>query len=136
MSTTTLDLVVVGSGGAAMAAAIAARESGKTVLLVERGNLGGTCVNVGCVPSKFLLAAAGRGHVVDFGALIGQKDKLVAGLVAGLRQRKYAEVAAAHGFHVREGTARFAEPDLLEVDGEPLTAGAYLIATGAQPAVS
>jgi mercuric reductase len=57
-----LDLAVIGSGGAAMAAAIAARQAGKSVALVEQGVLGGTCVNVGCVPSKTLLAAAGARH--------------------------------------------------------------------------
>jgi mercuric reductase len=56
---TVVDLAVVGSGGAAMAAAIHARRHGARVILVERDTLGGTCVNVGCVPSKTLLAAAG-----------------------------------------------------------------------------
>ena len=102
--TAALDLVVIGSGGAAMAAAIAARGAGKTVVLVEHATLGGTCVNVGCVPSKTLLAAAGarRGALgnpfpgaptsageVDLAALVGQKDELV----GRLRQAKYADVA-------------------------------------------
>ena len=52
------DLVVVGSGEAAMSAAITARRAGRRVVLVERSILGGTCVSVGCVPSKTLLAAA------------------------------------------------------------------------------
>lgn len=51
----TWDLVVIGSGGAAMAAGIEARSRGKSVLLVEHVVLGGTCLNVGCVPSKNLL---------------------------------------------------------------------------------
>ncbi|MGD8149350.1 FAD-dependent oxidoreductase, partial [Ornithinimicrobium sp. Y1694] len=54
------DLIVIGTGGAAMAAGIEARSRGKSVLLVEHGPLGGTCLNVGCIPSKSLLAAAGR----------------------------------------------------------------------------
>src|SRR5690625_391852 len=54
-----VDLVVVGSGGAGMAAAITARRAGKEVLVIERDTIGGTCVNIGCVPSKTLLAAAG-----------------------------------------------------------------------------
>ena len=57
-----VDLAVIGSGGAAMSAAIAASQAGKSVVLVERGVLGGTCVNIGCVPSKTLLAAAGARH--------------------------------------------------------------------------
>jgi len=141
------DLIVIGSGGAAMAAGIAARARGADVLLVERGTLGGTCLNVGCVPSKTLLAAAGRrsaakanpfsgvptGEVgaVDLRSLVDQKDRLI----EAMRQAKYAEVAAAHGFEIRSGNARFADPDTLLVDGEPLTARAYLIATGADPAL-
>jgi choline dehydrogenase-like flavoprotein len=61
----TPDLIVIGSGGAAMAAGIAARGEGRRVLLVERALVGGTCLNIGCVPSKALLAASGqprRGH--------------------------------------------------------------------------
>ena len=57
-----VDLAVIGTGGAAMAAAIAARQTGALVVLVERATLGGTCVNIGCVPSKTLLAAAGTRH--------------------------------------------------------------------------
>jgi len=140
------DLAVIGSGGAAMAAAIHASQHGASVVLVERGTLGGTCVNVGCVPSKTLLAAAQTRHgamrqhfagvptsagQVDYGALIAQKDELV----ARLRQVKYADVATAYGFDVRPGTASFADTGTLLVDGSPLPAAAYLIATGAQPAV-
>nr|WP_219418716.1 mercury(II) reductase [Pseudonocardia nigra] len=139
-----VDLAVIGSGGAAMAAAIAARQAGKSVVLVEQATLGGTCVNVGCVPSKTLLAAAGARHTalshpfagvptgagpVDLGALVGQKNELV----ERLRQAKYADVAAAYGFEVRPGRGRFTDWETLTVDGEPLPAGAYLVATGAEP---
>ncbi|WP_103382799.1 mercury(II) reductase [Pseudonocardia dioxanivorans] len=141
----TVDLAVIGSGGAAMAAAIAARRAGHTAVLVEQATLGGTCVNVGCVPSKTLLAAAGARHSaashpfpgvrtgadgVDLEALVAQKDELV----TRLRQTKYADVAAAHGFEIRHGTARFTDPDTLTVDGEDLPARSYLVATGAAPA--
>ncbi|CRK55260.1 Mercuric ion reductase [Alloactinosynnema sp. L-07] len=139
------DLAVVGSGGAAMAAAIAARQAGAHVVLVERAVLGGTCVNIGCVPSKTLLAAAGARHTalanpfpgaptcaggVDLAALVGQKDELV----GRLRKAKYADVAGAYGFPVQPGQARFADADSLTVDGQPLRARAYVIATGAEPA--
>jgi mercuric reductase len=56
------DLVVIGTGGAAMAAGIEARSRGKSVLLIEHSVIGGTCLNIGCVPSKNLLAAAGPRH--------------------------------------------------------------------------
>lgn len=87
------DLAIVGSGGAAFAAAISARERGASVVMVERGTVGGTCVNTGCVPSKALLAAAEGRHVaptadrfpgiratadgVAFSELIAGKDALV-----------------------------------------------------------
>ncbi|MGD9989023.1 mercury(II) reductase [Pseudonocardia sp.] len=143
IDTSLLDLAVIGSGGAAMAAAITARQAGRSVVLVEQAMLGGTCVNVGCVPSKTLLAAAEARHGalvnpfpgaptsaagVDFAALVGQKDELV----GRLRRAKYADVADAYGFEVRPGRARFLDADTLAVDGTPLSARAYLVATGAE----
>jgi mercuric reductase len=141
------DLVVIGTGGAAFAAGIEARSRGKSVLLVEHGVLGGTCLNIGCVPSKNLLAAAGQRHRalanpafpmvptsadgVDLPALMAQKQDLV----DTLRQAKYADVADAHGFPIRYGHARFTDESTLTVDGEPLVAPAYVIATGVAPHV-
>jgi mercuric reductase len=139
------DLVVIGTGGAAMAAGIEARSRGRSVLLIEHGVLGGTCLNIGCVPSKNLLAAAGQRHRaltnrafpmvptsaerVDLPALIAQKQDLI----DTLRQVKYADVAEAHAFPIRFGHARFVDEQTLEVDGERLTAPAYVVATGAAP---
>jgi len=139
------DLVVVGSGGAAMSAAITARRAERSVLLIEARTLGGTCVNVGCVPSKALLRIAGhRGAAaadpfagaptsagpVDLAALITQKDDLI----AHLRQDKYTAVADAYGFEVRPGLAAFDDDGEFTVDDRPLSGGAYLLATGAGPA--
>ena len=56
------DLAIIGSGGAAFAAAIRATTLGKSVVMIERGTFGGTCVNTGCVPSKALIAAADARH--------------------------------------------------------------------------
>jgi len=141
------DLVVVGSGGAAMAAAIEARKRGARAILVERGTLGGTCVNRGCVPSKALLAAAAarqaaldhrfrgvptRGEAVDVPLLVDDKDELI----TWLRQAKYADVAAAWGFEVLAGEARFLDAGTLQVDGRPMRARCYVVATGAQPRVA
>lgn len=138
-----VDLAVIGSGGAAMAAGIAGRQTGARVVLIERGTLGGTCVNVGCVPSKTLLAAAGTRHTaltkpfagvptsadgVDLAALVEQKGELI----GRLRQAKYADVADAWGFEIVAGEARFRDKDTLEVDEKPLRARAYVVATGSQ----
>lgn len=147
MSTDEWDLIVIGTGGAAMAAGIEARTRGKNVLLIEHNLLGGTCLNIGCVPSKNLLAAAGQRYraltnrgfpmaptsagKVDLPALMAQKQDLV----DSMRQAKYAHVAEAHGFPIRYGHARFLDPQALEVDGERLVASAYVVATGAAPHV-
>ncbi|MGH9137985.1 MAG: mercury(II) reductase [Acidimicrobiales bacterium] len=141
------DLAVLGSGSAAFAAAIRASEAGARVVLIEKATPGGTCVNVGCVPSKALLAAAetywrGRHHnfdgiphlngaVPDLAAIVAQKDELV----AELRQAKYLDLVEGYGFELRQGTARFVDAGTIAVDGEMLTAASYLIATGAHPAL-
>ena len=140
------DLAIVGSGGAAFAAAIRASTLGAHVAVIERGEIGGTCVNVGCVPSKTLLAAADAFHrssshpfdgvptsagTADLQALVAQKDELV----AGLRKAKYLDLAAAYGFEIRRGQASFVDPDTLRVDGREVRARAYVVATGAAPAV-
>ncbi|NYI81246.1 mercury(II) reductase [Nocardioides panzhihuensis] len=150
----TYDLAVIGSGGAAFAAAIRASGLGKSVVMVERGTFGGTCVNTGCVPSKALIAAAEARHVatdagtrfpgiaatasaVDMPALIGGKQDLV----EALRDEKYVDVADAYGWRVAQGEASFTgtpEAPLLQVtaaDGsvEVIEAAHYLVATGAKP---
>jgi mercuric reductase len=140
------DLVIIGSGSAAFSAAIRASELGARAAMVEHSTIGGTCVNVGCVPSKGLLRAAeayyAAGHhpfsgidtragTVDLRALVAQKDELV----AGLRKEKYEDLLGEYGIELIRGTARFADERTLVVDGQPLTASAYLIATGAAPAV-
>lgn len=138
------DLAIIGSGSAAFAAAITATGLGVRVVMVEQGTIGGTCVNVGCVPSKALLRAAETyyqaGHhpfagietsagKVDLGALIGQKDELV----GQLRQEKYLDLVQEYGWELRQGHAHFVDEGTLEVHGEPLRADAYLIAAGAAP---
>jgi mercuric reductase len=147
---TGFELAVIGSGSAAFAAAIAARTKGNSVVLVEAGTTGGTCVNVGCVPSKALLAAAEARHgaqVADrfpgiaasagpagFRAMIGGKDALV----EQLRVEKYTNLAAEYGFEIVHGTASFADGPALEValnggGTRRIEAAHYLIATGSAP---
>src|SRR5579875_3555445 len=148
------DLAIIGSGGAAFAAAISARDAGATVVMIERGMIGGTCVNTGCVPSKALLAAAEWRHAaagqrfpgiatqggpVDFAALVGGKDELV----AAMRAAKYADLAAEYGWKIVAGAARFTgdddAPKLEVARGEGgstvIEAAQYLVATGAAPHV-
>jgi mercuric reductase len=140
------DLLIIGAGSAAFAAAIKARDQGARVAMVEHGTVGGTCVNVGCVPSKALLRAGEvyfqAGHQdfggvatsagkVDLAALVAQKDELV----QAMRQDKYIDLVAAYGFELIPGHAEFVGPDAVSVDGRTITAGAYLVATGASPSV-
>lgn len=140
------DLAIVGSGGAAFSAAIAASEQGRRVAMIERGTVGGTCVNIGCIPSKALLAAAEARHrasrqpfpgvhteagPVDFGALIAGKDEIV----RGLRQEKYLDLAADYGIELLSGDARFVPGPAIAVDDRRVEAAHYLVATGAEPHV-
>jgi mercuric reductase len=146
------DLAIIGSGSAAFAAAIAARDSGASVVMAERGITGGTCVNTGCVPSKALLAAAGVRHVAldqrfpgictqagpaDMAALTGGTDDLV----TAMRDAKYTGLAADYGWEILAGTARFAgdagaprlEVTLNGGGARVIEAANYLVASGAAP---
>jgi mercuric reductase len=139
------DLVIVGGGSAAFAAAIRAADLGARVVIVESGTTGGTCVNVGCVPSKTLIRAALAHHLAshprfaglraqstapDLAALVRQKDELV----TELRTAKYEDVLAAYpSASLRRGTARFGPDGTLRVDGEAVAASKVVIATGAAP---
>lgn len=140
------DLVVIGSGSAAFAAAIRATDGGARVALMESNVVGGTCVNVGCVPSKAMLAPADAyfraGHhpfsgiqtsanAFDLGAMVDSKAELV----DQLREEKYLDLAREYGFTICRGRAEFVDADTIECGGERIRARAYLIASGASPAV-
>jgi len=140
------DLVVIGSGSAAFAAAIHASDAGARVALIESNVVGGTCVNVGCIPSKAMLAPAehmyraahhpfpGIARVTpgfDLGKLVDSK----AALVAQLRQEKYLDLAGSYGFTIRKGRAEFINANTIQVDGEQIHADKYIVATGASPAI-
>jgi len=139
------DLVIIGSGSASFAGAIRAAELGKRVAMIERGTMGGTCVNVGCVPSKTLIRAAEARHRVlhsnfkgivskgvdfDFSTVIREKDMLV----KSLREAKYSDVLRSYeSIDFIEGDAAFSSAHEVKV-GERVIRGEYfLIATGAGP---
>ena len=139
------DLIVLGGGSAGFAAAIRAGELGARVTLVEGGTLGGTCVNVGCVPSKTLLRAAdvrqraaqhgfeGLGTTttaLDWPRLLAQKDALV----ASLRRDKYERVLAAHSrVTLRHGRACLNPDGSVSIDGGTLRAERLILTVGASP---
>ncbi|GAB3225412.1 mercury(II) reductase [Glycomyces halotolerans] len=143
------DLAILGSGSAGFAAAIAARKRGLAVVMVEAGAVGGTCINVGCVPSKALLAAAAARQravdsrfpgaqtgaaAVDWDAVRKAKDDLV----EAMRADKYTGLAAEYDWPILAGIARFTgTPESPAVAVEPHGGGApvveaahYLVATG------
>jgi len=142
------DLVVVGSGGAAFGAALRASELGAKVAMIERNTLGGTCVNIGCVPSKALIRAAEavhraahprfagvvtQGRVDDFRELMAQKTSLV----EDLRQTKYAKVLAeTPGVTLVEGHGRFVAPGRVSVNGREIQAERFIVATGMRPHIA
>lgn len=138
------DLLVIGTGGAGMAAAIRGAELGARVAIAERDAIGGTCVNVGCIPSKNLIAAAERNHVaregfpgiapsephLDWARVLGQKAELV----DELRQTKYLDVLEAYPeITLLRGHARFPGAGRVAVDGVEYRARKVVIATGASP---
>jgi len=147
-----LHIAVIGGGSAAFAAAVRATEAGARVTLIERGTLGGTCVNVGCVPSKIRLRAAeaahraahhpfsGVGHgrpTVDPGRLVAQQQARV----EELRGAKYWNVLTARPeISLLEGSARFEDAGTLVVadngGGETrLSPDRVLVATGSRPRI-
>jgi len=139
------DLVILGSGSTAFAAALRAQELGRTAVMTEERTIGGTCVNRGCLPSKNLIEAAKLLHdarnprypglkacpmELDFAALIGQKDEVV----HGYRKKKYESLVGGR-IRIEKGHARFVDPHAVEVDGKRLHGEKVLIATGARPVV-
>lgn len=125
------DLVVVGAGTAGLVAAAGAAGVGASVALVERGLMGGDCLNVGCVPSKALLASAHARAGADFPAVMERLRRLRAGIAPHDGARRFA----ALGVDVFLGDARFAGPDRVEAAGATLRFKKAVVATGARAAV-
>jgi mercuric reductase len=141
------DLFIIGAGSAAFAAAIAGAGAGARVLMVGDGMIGGTCVNVGCVPSKALIRAVQAVHdgrsalrfdgvkaeagVLDWKALVRQKQALV----GHLRKAKYRDLLSAYA-NIAYVTARaqFTGHGMeIEVDGASYRPRKVIVATGASP---
>ena len=148
-----LHVAVIGSGGAAMAAALKAVEQGARVTLIERGIIGGTCVNVGCVPSKIMIRAAHIAHLrressfdegMPAAAPVVLRERLLAqqqARVEELRHAKYEGIlASTPAITVLRGEARFKDARTLTVataEGgmHEVSFDRCLVATGASPAI-
>ncbi len=141
------DLLVIGSGSGGFAAAIKGDELGHRVGIINGGTIGGTCVNVGCVPSKTLIRAAEAWHIaghhpfigvnttqsaLDWPTVRGEKDALV----SDLRQKKYVNVLDAYpNITLIEGRAAFTRDGAIRVGDRTFSAQRYVVATGAQPRI-
>ena len=152
-SAESLHIAVIGSGGAAFAGALRAADEGASVTMIEAGSLGGTCVNVGCVPSKIMIRGAHFAHavahhpfpgigrhapVVDRRALVAQQQARA----DELRHAKYEAIldSRAESIRLLRGSARFEDARTLSValpgrGTETLRADRILVATGASPAI-
>ncbi len=136
------DLIILGSGSAAFGAAIKAVDLGAKVGMIEKGTIGGTCVNVGCVPSKHLLRVGeinyykNHGHAgldvtstLDFEGTIKEKRKIV----EGLRKGRYIDVIDSLGIILLRGQAAFISKNEVKVGGRIIQADKFIIATGSSP---
>jgi mercuric reductase len=139
------DLVILGSGSTAFAAALRAAELGKTAVMTEERIVGGTCANRGCLPSKNLIEAARIIHEsahprypglapakmgIDFRTLVQQKDEVV----HAYREKKYESLVGGR-ITIETGRVQFLDPHTVEVGGKRLAGEKILIATGSRPIV-
>src|SRR5690242_8216148 len=142
MKQTHYDLVILGSGSTAFAAALRAQELGKTSVMTEERTVGGTCVNRGCLPSKNLIEAAKLIHDArqprypgltpaemkfDFRQLIAQKDEVI----HGYRKKKYDSLIGGQ-ISSEQGHVEFIDPHTVKVGDKQLTGEKILIATGSR----
>ena len=144
--TLTPDLCVVGAGSGGLSVAAGAAQLGASVVLIERAAMGGDCLNVGCVPSKSLIAAAAAAQAFRTGAAFGvaaaepsvdfaKVRGHVREVIAGIAPHDSVERFAGLGVTVLRAHARFTDPHLIEADGRKVRARRYVIATGSRPAL-
>ena len=140
------DVIIVGTGQAGVPLATRLVAAGQRVLVAERALAGGTCANVGCTPTKAMIASARAAHVartagrlgvhareleVDFDAVVSRKDALVGRWRAGVERRL---AAAGDNLRFVRGHARFVAPGAIEVAGERHEAERIVINVGARSA--
>ena len=139
-----VDLCVIGAGSAGLSVAAGAVQMGASVVLIEAGEMGGDCLNYGCVPSKALLASAKTAHGRGTGAELGVapvraevdfaavKDH-VAATIAAIAPHDSQERFEGLGVEVIRARARFVARDAVEAGGRRITARRFVIATGSRP---
>jgi pyruvate/2-oxoglutarate dehydrogenase complex dihydrolipoamide dehydrogenase (E3) component len=145
------DAIVIGSGQAGKPLSIALAQAGWKTALIERKHIGGTCINVGCTPTKTMVASARVAHLAERSAEFGVHVGTVTVNLAEVRRRKQGVVESfrdgglrainrTNGLELIWGEARFAGPRLIEVELNEggtrlLAAGSILINTGGRPAI-
>ena len=147
MTTTSFDALVIGSGQAGPSLAVRLAEHGWKTALVERGELGGTCVNNGCTPTKTLVASARAAwvarHAADFGVRIAGEVTIdyaavrarMIKVVQGSRDGLGHWIAGTANLSLVHGEARFAGPDSVQVGDQVLQAPRIFLNVGARPVV-
>jgi pyruvate/2-oxoglutarate dehydrogenase complex dihydrolipoamide dehydrogenase (E3) component len=142
------DICVIGAGSGGLSVAAAAAAFGVSVALIEKGKMGGDCLNTGCVPSKALIAAAKRVADVNGAAAFGvmtQSPKVkfpdvqrhVENVIAAIAPNDSKERFTALGVRIVAGAARFKNAGTVVVDDEDIEVQArrFVIATGSSPAI-
>ena len=139
------DLIAIGGGSGGLAVAEKAAQHGRHVAIVESHRLGGTCVNVGCVPKKVMWYAANLAqgardardfgvladlHGIDWKTLVDGREGFIAGILD-----YWNGYVAGEGITHLHGSARFVDAHTVDVDGERYTADHIVIATGGRPIV-
>ncbi len=141
-----VDLCVIGAGSGGLSVAAGAVQMGASVALIEKGEMGGDCLNYGCVPSKALLAAAKAAHAhrsgakfgvaadeptVDFAAVNAHVKDVIAGIAPHDSQERFEGL----GCTVIRDAARFTGPTTVEAGGYSIEARRVIISTGSSPFV-
>jgi pyruvate/2-oxoglutarate dehydrogenase complex dihydrolipoamide dehydrogenase (E3) component len=144
--TLTPDICVIGAGSGGLTVAAAAAAFGVPVVLVEKGKMGGDCLNYGCVPSKAMIAAGKHAHALRRGAQFGIGDfepaidfakvnRHVREVIAAIAPNDSAERFTALGVQVIREEARFSDPRTLIAGDVEIRARRFVIATGSSPAI-
>lgn len=140
------DICVIGGGSGGLSVAAGAAQMGAKTVLIERGKMGGDCLNTGCVPSKSLLAAGHAAAAVreaaEFGVDAGapridgrRVHDHVHGVIAAIAPNDSVERFEGLGVRVIKAHARFVDRETVEAGGQRVRARRFVIATGSSPAV-
>jgi len=140
------DLCVIGAGSGGLTVAAGARAFGTSVVLIEKGEMGGDCLNYGCVPSKALIAAARHAHEIRHAARFGIRarepeidfaavHKHIRGVIDAIAPNDSEQRFRDLGAKVIRSPARFFGPDMIEAGGYTIKARRFVVASGSSPRI-